>query len=99
MHRFCVTAAGAIFVTSTPLQWAQDPSPQFPSHPRMNPRNLPVPARVQLIITIPAGTRIPLSLIGSIHTKSARRGDVVHLETPVSSNCGYRDLRFLLRPT
>jgi len=33
------------------------------------------------MIIIPAGTRTPLSLIISIHTKLARRGDVVHLET------------------
>ena len=33
------------------------------------------------LITVPAGTRIALSLIVPIHTKTVQRGETVHLET------------------
>jgi len=69
MHKLAAaTVAGLLTAAS---QWAQDRAPI--SQP---PTNEP-----QETITIPAGTRIPLSLIISIHTKSAHRGDLVHLET------------------
>ena len=87
MHRFA-TATVAILL-SAPLQWAQDRAPI--SQPPTNESQEPTSSSQSQLITIPAGTRIPLSLIGSIHTKSARRGDVVHLETRYPVIVGYRD--------
>ena len=77
MHRL-VTATVAVLFTAT-LQWAQDrvPISQQPT----NETQEPVTSSQNLTITIPAGTRIPLSLLSAIHTKSTRRGDLVHLET------------------
>ena len=61
------TIAGLLLATSP---WAQNRAP-IPNPSANEPQG----------ITIPAGTRIPLSLIIPIHTNLARRGDVVHLET------------------
>src|SRR5580704_13079186 len=42
---------------------------------------VPAPASDPNAITIPAGTRIPLSLTQAISTKNAREGDAVYAET------------------
>ena len=41
----------------------------------------PAPAPDPNVVTIPAGTRIPLSLKQAISTKNAREGDAVYAET------------------
>jgi hypothetical protein len=77
VHRL-VTSTVAVLLTAT-LQWAQD-RPPVSQPPTTEPQG-PVSSNPNLTITIPAGTRIPLSLISAIRTKSIRRGDLVHLET------------------
>ena len=70
MHRLA-TVTVAVLLTAA-LQWAQDRAPISQS-PTNEPQGL-ITSSQSRMITIPAGTRIPLSLISSIHTKSARRG-------------------------
>src|SRR5712692_5616838 len=45
------------------------------------PSPAPAPASDPNIVTIPAGTKIPLSLKQAISTKNAREGDAVYAET------------------
>jgi hypothetical protein len=73
-----VTATVAVLLTAS-LQFAQDRAP-ISQPPTTEPQG-PVTSSQNLTITIPAGMRIPLSLISAIRTKSIRRGDLVHLET------------------
>jgi hypothetical protein len=73
--RRLATATIAILLTAT-SQRAQDRAPNSPSPP-----NEIEGTSTSGLITIPAGTRIPVSLLIPIHSKSARRGDLVHLET------------------
>jgi type IV secretion system protein VirB10 len=74
------------------LALAQSPEPQpIPAeapagNPQPAPNTQPAPAAASPAadpnsITIPAGTRIPLSLKQAISTKNAREGDAVYAET------------------
>jgi outer membrane lipoprotein SlyB len=60
------------------------PNPQPPSPAAASPaRSIPVPIAPSdpNTITIPAGTKIPLSLKQAISTKNAREGDAVYAQT------------------
>jgi hypothetical protein len=71
-----VEPAAAVPVAATPA--AATPAAAAPS-----PAPSPPPAAVAdpNIVTIPAGTKIPLSLKQAISTKNAREGDAVYAET------------------
>jgi hypothetical protein len=70
------TIAGLLMASS---QWAQDRAPIRQQRPT-EPQEISTSSQNQLV-TIPAGTRIPLSLIIRVQTKLAHRGDLVYLET------------------
>lgn len=57
------------------------PGNSAPDSPPATLATSPVPAPDPNTITIPAGTRIPLSLKQAISTKNAREGDAVYAET------------------
>ncbi|MGA7399057.1 MAG: hypothetical protein WCC99_23530 [Candidatus Sulfotelmatobacter sp.] len=57
------------------------PENSAPNSPPATLTTSPVPAPDPNTITIPAGTRIPLSLKQAISTKNAREGDAVYAET------------------
>src|SRR5262252_44092 len=70
------TIAGLLMASA---QWAQDQAPTCQG-PSTEPQETATSSKDGLII-IPAGTRIPLSLMIRVQNKLARRGDLVHLET------------------
>jgi type IV secretion system protein VirB10 len=57
------------------------PEDSAPNSPAANLATSPAPAHDPNTITIPVGTRIPLSLKQAISTKNAREGDAVYAET------------------
>ncbi|MFZ0199488.1 MAG: TrbI/VirB10 family protein [Candidatus Sulfotelmatobacter sp.] len=57
----------------------QPPESPAPKIPTTN--SAPAPSPDPNVVTIPAGTRIPLSLKQAISTKNAREGDAVYAET------------------
>jgi hypothetical protein len=83
-----LVASGMSFSQTAPMQSAgssaQDSSaqPALPQSPANSTVATPAPlAAAANSITIPAGTRIPLSLKQAISTKNAREGDAVYAET------------------
>ncbi len=70
------------------LSFAQEAAPPATPAPELSRANTatsvnpaPAPAPDPKVATIPAGTRIPLSLKQAISTKNAREGDAVYAET------------------
>jgi type IV secretion system protein VirB10 len=66
------------------MSLAQTASPSVPSAPKRTesvPTPPVVPSSNPNTVTIPAGTKIPLSLKQAISTKNAREGDAVYAET------------------
>ena len=73
----------AVFLSAaTTIVWAQDndDSPQVASHAAPVPQNNP-PAAAGDSITVPAGTRVPLTMKQGLTTKNARPGDPVYAQT------------------
>ncbi len=72
-----IIATYACVLLLTAVLWAQTtPTLASPTAPTANPDSEKVAT-----LTIPAGTRIPLSLKQAISTKTARDGDAVYAET------------------
>jgi hypothetical protein len=78
----CLVMLG-LFAASA--SWAQE---QAPTPPRSQPEPNAQPAAEDHEITVPAGTRIQVSLSNPIRTRFAHRGDTVHAITafPVALN-------------
>ncbi len=72
--------AGVSFAQSATSPGSPDPAPAAPNTAPIADSN-PAPVRDPNVVTIPAGTKIPLSLKQAISTKNAREGDAVYAET------------------
>src|SRR5579862_5881642 len=72
--------SGMSFAQGTASQSAPV-QPTVPNRVESVPAPAPAPPANPNTITIPAGTKIPLSLKQAISTKNAREGDAVYAET------------------
>ena len=68
----------ALVLLCAALGWAQASSPTAKNTPPATPGTTEQPAKT---LTVPTGTKIPLSLKQAISTKNARQGDAVYAET------------------
>jgi len=91
MHLRIVSVASLIVVAGVVA--AQDPSPAPAASPNAQeataPKDAaPAPAPVPDDFIVPTGTKVPLSMINSVSTKTAGEGDRIYLETvfPILAN-------------
>ncbi len=77
---FCA-ALLAIACAAAPLPAQEAPGPQTLPPPAVEPAPPPVPSATGEKITIPAGTKLLLTLESGISTRTAKRGDSVYFQT------------------
>jgi type IV secretion system protein VirB10 len=88
--KFKLTLIAALAVTTAPLVAQDQPhiTPRVASTAAQAPASQPVAAEPSDALTVPAGTKIPLTLKQGISTHSARVGDPVYAQTsfPIVEN-------------